>query len=82
MGSTTVRISQEAKETLRKLSEELDEPMQTVLDTALELYRRRVFLEQANEAFARLRQDAEAWAEEENERSAWDGVLLDDLAES
>ncbi|MCI0438894.1 MAG: toxin-antitoxin system protein [Chloroflexi bacterium] len=71
MASTTVRISEESRETLRQLSEELDEPMQKVLDRALEAYRRRVLLEKANEAFAALRADPKAWAEEERERAEW-----------
>lgn len=42
--------------------------MQMVLDKAIESYRRHIFLEQANQAFAALRQSEELWTEELAER--------------
>jgi hypothetical protein len=43
------------------------------------LYRRQLFLEKANVAFATLRMQPEAWAVEEEERAAWDVTLSDGL---
>lgn len=43
------------------------------------LYRRQLFLEKANAAFATLRMQPEAWAVEEEERAAWDTTLTDGL---
>jgi len=79
MASSTVRISAQAKETLRKLAEERGQRMQVVLDEAIELYRRHRFLEEANAAFAALRADREAWAAEEEERAAWENTVADGL---
>jgi hypothetical protein len=45
--------------------------MQTVLNEAIDSYRRQKFLEEANAAFA-LRSDPEAWREEQQERDLWD----------
>jgi len=72
MSSTTVRISSSAKTTLKVLSERTNRRMQEIVDEAIEQYRRRLFLEEANEAFARLRADEQRWTEELEERAAWD----------
>lgn len=53
--------------------------MQAVLEEALEIYRRKCFLEAANRAYAALRNDAEAWREELEERRLWEGTLADGL---
>jgi predicted DNA-binding protein len=81
MASTTVRISREARESLRKLSEQTGRKLQDLLDEAVERYRRELFLQEANAAFAALRADKEAWAEEEEERAVWEGTLADGLEE-
>jgi len=47
----------------------------------VEQYRRQVFLEKANEEYARLRADPEAWAEELAERELWERAGLEDLKE-
>ena len=54
MASTTVRISLEAQEALRRLSAQAGRKMQEILDEAVELYRRQLFLEKANAAFVAL----------------------------
>ena len=72
MSSTTVRISSSAKTTLKALSERTHRRMQEIVDEAIEQYRRRLFLEESNEAFARLRADGQRWTEELQERAAWD----------
>lgn len=81
MASSTVRISGEAKAKLDALARSTNKSLQAVLDEAVELYRRRVFLAEANAAFRRLRQDAQAWEHEKREREAWDSTLSDGLAE-
>lgn len=77
--TTTVRISAQTHETLRQLSHDLGQPMSQVLETAVEKLRRQVFLEKANEEYARLRADPEAWAEELAERELLAGTLKDGL---
>ena len=81
MSGVTVRIWPETRERLRELAALSGESMQTVLAKALEVYRRQQFLDHANRAFARLRQDPEAWASEEAERADWDATLGDGVRE-
>jgi len=79
MSTTTVRIKLETKEALDQLANQTGQKAQDVLDSAIDAYRRRVFLDQANRAYARLRQDDARWAEEIAERKAWDATSGDDL---
>ncbi len=53
--------------------------MITVLEKAVDEYRRTQFLRKANAAFARLRKDRKAWKEERKERTAWERTLADAL---
>lgn len=75
--ATQVRVSDTTHQLLRNLSKEFGESMQTIIDEALEQYRRRKFLEGLNEDFRALKEDAEAWQEELEERKMWDKTLLD-----
>ncbi len=81
MQSATVRVSPETRETLRWLSRETGKSMQAILDKAIETYRRQHFLETANAAFAALRENAEAWQAEQEDRAAWDVTSADGLEE-
>ena len=45
----------------------------SVLERAVEQYRRYLFLTEANAAFYRLQQNPEDWAEEVTEREEWMG---------
>ena len=81
MPSETVRIHAETHAKLRDLAERCGRSMPQVLADAVELYRRQTFLEDANRAYATLRQDAKAWAAEQAERAAWDTTLSDGLKE-
>jgi hypothetical protein len=53
--------------------------MQTVLERAIENYRRETFLDACDVAYAALRQDRDAWAEYQKELTAWDVALMDGL---
>ncbi len=81
MSSTTIRISVPARDLLRTLAARMNRSMQTVVEEALELYRRRCFLEEVNTAYATIRQDPQAWAEISEERALWDSTLADGLPE-
>jgi len=81
VASTTMRISSEARETLRKLSAQTGRKLQDLVDDAVERYRRELLLKEANTAFLALRSDKGAWAEEEGERAAWETTLADGLEE-
>jgi len=77
--SQTVRITEEAHETLRNLAEKSGESMQTMLDKAIEAYRRHRVLTEANEAYGRLRANSKAWKSELEERKAWEATVGDGL---
>jgi hypothetical protein len=49
----------------------------SVLDRALERYRRERFLRAANADFAALKQDAKSWTQELRERELWEQTLED-----
>ncbi|HAU32061.1 MAG: Uncharacterized protein XD78_0834 [Desulfotomaculum sp. 46_296] len=79
--SATVRINQSAWQALKLIAFQTGEPMQAVLDKAIEAYRRQYFLQKANNAYEALRENTEAWQEEIKEREAWDDTLGDGLKE-
>jgi len=77
--SSLVRISSKTKQALEALSRKSGEPMLCVIDKAIEEYRRRVFLEETNEAYAKLRKDEKKSKEHDQEMAAWDTTLMDGL---
>ena len=72
-----VRISPRAHELLRQLAEEEQRSMQSVLDRALERYRRERFLRAANADFAALKRNTKAWKQEVRERELWEQTVAD-----
>ena len=79
MNSVMLRVSARCQDTLRELAAQTGESMQSMVDEAVELYRRQRFLEAVNAAYTPLRQNAETWRAIERERSEWDIVLGDGL---
>lgn len=61
MPELTVNISEVTHKNLLQLAETSGETLQTVLDKAIENYRRYVLLVQTNHAFATLRQNETLW---------------------
>lgn len=51
--------------------------MPTIIDRAIEEYRRQSFIQQANKAYLDLRENPEAWESELKERREWDATLAD-----
>ena len=82
MPSTSIRIDEQALAVLRELARRQGQPVQSVLKQAIDSYRREKFLEEANTAFAALRSNPEAWAEERQERDLWDQTAGDGLEEA
>jgi hypothetical protein len=64
---------------LRKLAAASGEPLQKVLERAVENYGREQFYAEFNAAFERLKADPVAWEEELAERAEWDATLADGL---
>lgn len=79
--TTTVRISSQAQRTLRQLSKATGRSQAALLEEAVEELRRKRIFEEANRAFAALKADPKAWAEELEERKAWEATLGDGQAD-
>ena len=77
MAEMQVRISRTTHQTLQHLSAESGESVQTILEQAVEQYRRRKFLEGLSQDFQALKEDHQAWQEELEERALWNNTLLD-----
>jgi len=82
MNTLTIRISDTSRNILRELAAQKGASMQTLLDKAIEAYRRQLFLEEINQAYAALREDPKTWSQIEKERAAWDTTLNDGLDNS
>ena len=74
---SSVRISDDTYDTLRVLADLEGENLQTVLNKAIECYRRSRFWQDVENAAGKLRQDQVGWNEELAERQAWDATLGD-----
>ncbi|WP_204106577.1 MULTISPECIES: hypothetical protein [Spirulina sp. CCY15215] len=81
MTDPTIIISPKSQETLEKLSMSSGETIPTILEKAIENYRRQMFLMEANQAFTALRNDETLWQEELAERQIWDNAIADGLEE-
>ena len=75
--TSTVRVSESTRRALKDLSQTEQMPMQTLLERAVETYRRERFLEAANRAYAALKENPDAWKKELAERAIWDNSLID-----
>lgn len=81
MASTTIRVSQKTHRDLQELADESGESLTSIVDKAIEAYRRQRMLEETNAFYAELRQDPKRWAEEMEERRLWEATLMDGLEE-
>ena len=79
MAQTTVRVSETTRNLLRRLAAHERRPMQAIIATALESYRRERFLRAVDTGYAALREDAAGWTAVAEERAAWDAALMDGL---
>ena len=77
MQTATIRISETSRRILKEISQRDKRPMQTVLEQAIEAYRRQTFLVGLNADFAALRENEPEWQAEKTERTAWDITLAD-----
>jgi lipopolysaccharide biosynthesis regulator YciM len=81
MSELTIDISETTHQTLLQLAQTSGEDLVTIMERAVENYRRSVFLDRADRAFAALRQNEELWQEEIAERQAWDLTIADGVSE-
>ena len=79
MQSTTVRVNLTTHKVLTSLARETHFSIQTVLNNAVEAYRREIFLDRTNHAYAELKKDPKAWAECQEELEVWNSTTKDGL---
>lgn len=72
-----VRVNESTHILIRDLANEIGESMQSVVDKAVQRYKRELFLESLNEDFRNLRENSEDWKAELEERKLWENTLLD-----
>jgi len=75
--STTIRVSVGTRDRIAALADESGKPMNAVVDDALDALERRRFFAAFNERYAELRDDPEAWADVEAERTLEARTLRD-----
>jgi hypothetical protein len=64
---------------LRELAAESGESMMSIIEQAIERYRRERWLEEANQEWAAIQADPQAKAEIAAEQALWDSTLGDGL---
>jgi hypothetical protein len=79
MSAATILLSEASHRILKDLAVQTGQTMTDVLDKALDAYRRKVFFEELNAAYAALRSDPAVWAAVVEERRSMDGCLMDGL---
>lgn len=79
--STTIRVSEDTKSTIDELARHSDRPATEVVAEAVERYRRESLLDEADEAYLRLRQDKKSSASYDSELKELEGTLGDGLDE-
>ncbi len=80
--TTTIRVTSQTRDLLQELAQRSGVSMQSILESALERYRRQQLLEATNPAKAAFHLDATAWSEVKQEQQAWDQTLADGLEDA
>jgi predicted DNA-binding ribbon-helix-helix protein len=75
----SVRVDRDTYDRLVELAREADIPLTRLIARALDVYDRVTMAEESNVAYARLREDPDAWADWQSELTVWDTTLLDGL---
>ena len=79
MASTTIRISEKAREEARQLARATGKPISVAVEEAIRRERRRLFFEQYRQAVEAVKTDPKVAAEESAEWGAWEETLMDGL---
>lgn len=75
--STTIRVSEATRDRIASLADASGQPMNSVVDEALDALERRRFFAAFNTRYRELREDGEAWSGVEAERAVEAGSLRD-----
>ncbi len=79
MGGSTVRVNEKTIKNLNEIVKKTGQSKQEILDRAVEEYRRKHFIMEANKAYTFLKNNPEKWQEEIKEREEWEITLEDGL---
>ena len=79
--AATIHVRPATRQTLEQLATDTRSSVQNVLDAAVEVYRRQVFLEQTNQALADLRKEDRTWKEYQQEIEQWETTGNDGLSD-
>jgi len=79
--STTIRIDRDVHAELKTIAEEEGLTLTDTLRKLVEQHRRDRLFDQADQAYRRLREDAEAWADIEGDRDEIEGTQADGLGD-
>ena len=74
-----IRVTEESFLKIHEMARRMGISKQEIIDEALDKLERTNIMKQANEAYARLQKDSQAWKEEQEERALWDTTLKDGL---
>ena len=77
--TTTIRVSKEVYNAVKSIAQQQNEKIQDVIEQAIKDYKKKKFFDHLNLAYARLKADPKAWAEEEEEREDWDVAMKDGI---
>lgn len=75
----TVRISDRAHQALGRIKQETGRSMTELLDASVQRLEDELTLARLNAGYGELRGDSRAWAQELEQRGAWDATLADGL---
>ena len=79
MSTQILRVQEDVYNEIKELSEQDGLPMAHVIAKAVEEYKRARFFDELDVAFARVKADPIAWAEEKQERALSENTLMDGL---
>lgn len=75
--STTIRVSKETRDRIAALADASGQPMNAVVQDALNALERRLFFAAFNSRYRQLREDDESWSGIQAERALEAGTLGD-----
>ena len=75
----SVRVDRPTYDRLVELAGEAGIPIARLIARAIDVYDRVTMAEESNAAYARLREDPQAWDDWQTELALWDDTLMDGL---
>lgn len=81
MDTTTVRINRQTYNDIKTLASKEKKKIHQIIDLAIQHYKKIQYFQELNQSYSLLRDDQEAWNEEQNERTTWEVSLSDGIDE-